>query len=92
MRLTAGAGAAQHTPSLSGPDCMERRPFGSVPREVAVIGQGTWYIVDAHRPTAVAALRRGRFNGGGLRPAIGAIETYNLAPYYVRFGASAQIG
>jgi diketogulonate reductase-like aldo/keto reductase len=24
-----------------------------------VIGQGTWYIDDAHRPTAVAALRRG---------------------------------
>ena len=38
---------------------MERLPFGPVPREVAVIGQGTWYIDDAHRPTAVAALRRG---------------------------------
>jgi len=38
---------------------MERRPFGPVPREVAVIGQGTWYIDEAHRPTAVAALRRG---------------------------------
>ena len=38
---------------------MERRPFGSVQREVPVIGQGTWYIDDAHRPTAVAALRRG---------------------------------
>ncbi|HYI39196.1 MAG TPA: aldo/keto reductase [Allosphingosinicella sp.] len=38
---------------------MERRPFGPVPREVAVIGQGTWYIDDAHRPTAMAALRRG---------------------------------
>ncbi|MGH1587316.1 aldo/keto reductase [Methylobacterium phyllosphaerae] len=38
---------------------MERRPFGPVPREVAVIGQGTWYIDDAHRPTAVRALRRG---------------------------------
>lgn len=38
---------------------MERRPFGPVPREVAVIGQGTWYIDDAYRPTAVAALRRG---------------------------------
>jgi diketogulonate reductase-like aldo/keto reductase len=38
---------------------MERRPFGPVPREAAVIGQGTWYIDDAHRPTAVAALRRG---------------------------------
>ncbi|PSJ43658.1 oxidoreductase [Sphingomonas deserti] len=38
---------------------MERRPFGPVPRDVSVIGQGTWYIDDAHRPTAVAALRRG---------------------------------
>ncbi|TXM95325.1 aldo/keto reductase [Methylobacterium sp. WL116] len=38
---------------------MERRPFGPVPREIAVIGQGTWYIDDAHRPTAVATLRRG---------------------------------
>ena len=38
---------------------MNRRPFGPVPCEVAVVGQGTWYIDDAHRPTAVAALRRG---------------------------------
>ncbi|CAA2160907.1 aldo/keto reductase [Methylobacterium brachiatum] len=38
---------------------MERRPFGPLPREVAVIGQGTWFIDDADRPTAVAALRRG---------------------------------
>jgi len=38
---------------------MERRPFGPSPREVAVIGQGTWYIDAAHRPTAIAALRRG---------------------------------
>jgi diketogulonate reductase-like aldo/keto reductase len=38
---------------------MDRRPFGPVAREVPVIGQGTWYIDDAHRPTAVAALRRG---------------------------------
>lgn len=38
---------------------MERRPFGPVPRDVPVIGQGTWYIDDAHRPTAVAALRNG---------------------------------
>lgn len=37
----------------------ERRPFGTVQRDLAVIGQGTWYIDDAHRPTAVAALRRG---------------------------------
>lgn len=38
---------------------MEQRPFGPVEREVALIGQGTWYIDDAHRPTAVAALQRG---------------------------------
>ncbi|THD34553.1 MAG: aldo/keto reductase [Sphingomonas sp.] len=38
---------------------MERRPFGIVSRPVPVIGQGTWYIDDGHRPTAVAALRRG---------------------------------
>jgi len=42
---------------------MERRPFGLVPREVPVIGQGTWYIDAAHRPTAVAALRRGLDDG-----------------------------
>ena len=37
----------------------EQRPFGPTGRQVPVIGQGTWYIDDAHRPTAVAALRRG---------------------------------
>jgi diketogulonate reductase-like aldo/keto reductase len=38
---------------------MERRPFGSTKREVAVIGQGTWYIEQADARTAIAALRRG---------------------------------
>jgi len=38
---------------------MARRPFGPAADPVPVIGQGTWYIDDAHRPTAVAALRRG---------------------------------
>ena len=38
---------------------MEQRQFGPVPHKISVIGQGTWYIDDAHRPTAVAALRRG---------------------------------
>jgi diketogulonate reductase-like aldo/keto reductase len=38
---------------------MGQRPFGALVREVPVIGQGTWYIDDAHRPSAVAALRRG---------------------------------
>jgi diketogulonate reductase-like aldo/keto reductase len=53
------AGVSQHAPSLPGREGKERRPFGLVPQDVAVIGQGTWYIDDAHRPTAVAALRRG---------------------------------
>lgn len=51
--------AAQQGPSPPGPEIMERRPFGLVPHEVAVIGQGTWYIDDADRPSALATLRRG---------------------------------
>ena len=38
---------------------MERRPFGSTKREVAVIGQGTWYIDRADSASAIAALRQG---------------------------------
>lgn len=38
---------------------MERRPFGSTKREVAVIGQGTWYGESDNRASAVAALRKG---------------------------------
>jgi diketogulonate reductase-like aldo/keto reductase len=38
---------------------MRQHPFGSSGSQVPVIGQGTWYIDQAHRPTAVAALRRG---------------------------------
>ena len=41
------------------PPGMQRRPFGPSQTQVSVIGQGTWYIDDAHRPTAIAALRRG---------------------------------
>lgn len=53
------ADATPPPPAAPGSQGVERRPFGSWPREVAVIGQGTWYIDDAHRPTAVAALRHG---------------------------------
>ena len=35
------------------------RPFGSTKRDVAVIGQGTWYIEHGDAATAIAALRRG---------------------------------
>jgi diketogulonate reductase-like aldo/keto reductase len=38
---------------------MEHRPFGPTEREVAVIGQGTWYLDSGHRGSAIAALRRG---------------------------------
>jgi diketogulonate reductase-like aldo/keto reductase len=38
---------------------MERRRFGSTKREVSAIGQGTWYIDEADRATAIAALRLG---------------------------------
>jgi diketogulonate reductase-like aldo/keto reductase len=36
-----------------------RRPFGSTKRDVALIGQGTWYIEQADSRTAIGALRRG---------------------------------
>jgi len=38
---------------------MRLRKFGSVGRDVTVIGQGTWNIETARRPDAVNALRRG---------------------------------
>jgi diketogulonate reductase-like aldo/keto reductase len=38
---------------------MKYRRFGPTARDVAVIGQGTWYIEHADRRAAVAALRRG---------------------------------
>ena len=38
---------------------MRHRRFGTSARDVAVIGQGTWYIEHADRRAAVAALRRG---------------------------------
>jgi diketogulonate reductase-like aldo/keto reductase len=44
---------------------MERRHFGPVRREVAVAGQGTWYIESAQRASAIAALRRGLDLGMG---------------------------
>lgn len=38
---------------------MERRPFGPTKRQVAVIGQGTWWMERDDRDSAIAALRRG---------------------------------
>jgi diketogulonate reductase-like aldo/keto reductase len=42
---------------------MEQRRFGSTKREVAVIGQGTWYIDNGDRASAIAALRQGLDRG-----------------------------
>ena len=38
---------------------MEQHRFGSTQREVAAIGQGTWYIDNGDRASAIAALRQG---------------------------------
>ena len=38
---------------------MQRRLFGQTGREVAVVGQGTWYGKDDKRERAIAALRKG---------------------------------
>jgi Aldo/keto reductase family len=38
---------------------MRNRPFGSTKREVAIIGQGTWYLEQGNAETGIAALRRG---------------------------------
>ena len=38
---------------------MEKRQFGPTQREVAVVGQGTWYIESKNRASAIAALRQG---------------------------------
>ena len=38
---------------------MQTRQFGSTEREVAVIGQGTWFIEEGEPSATIAALRRG---------------------------------
>jgi diketogulonate reductase-like aldo/keto reductase len=38
---------------------MKQRPFGWTGRQVSVIGEGTWYLEQADRRSAVAAVRRG---------------------------------
>lgn len=42
---------------------MRRRRFGHVQRDVAIVGQGSWYIDEGDRGLAVAALRRGLDEG-----------------------------
>ena len=38
---------------------MEHRPFGSTGRKVSLVGQGTWFIEDRDRSSAIAALQQG---------------------------------
>src|SRR5215471_6820414 len=38
---------------------VQKRQFGSIHREVGVIGQGTWFIEQGEPSVTVAALRRG---------------------------------
>ena len=42
---------------------MEQRYFGSTQRQVAVIGQGTWYDENEDPASAIAALRLGLDRG-----------------------------
>jgi diketogulonate reductase-like aldo/keto reductase len=42
---------------------MQKRRFGSTRRNVAIIGQGTWFIDEAERDEAIAALRLGLILG-----------------------------
>lgn len=45
--------------NAGGETAMEQRRFGSTGREVAVIGQGTWYDGTEDQATLIAALRKG---------------------------------
>lgn len=42
---------------------MKAQPFGSTQRQVSIVGQGTWYIDDAQRANALAALQQGLDSG-----------------------------
>lgn len=60
---------------------MRYHRFGNTGRQVAVIGQGTWYIEEADRAEAIAALRR------GLDLGMNHIDTAEL----YGFGAAEQV-
>src|SRR6478609_7632596 len=38
---------------------LEQHRFGSVKREVAAVGQGTWYLENGKRASALEAIRQG---------------------------------
>jgi diketogulonate reductase-like aldo/keto reductase len=62
---------------------MELRRFGPIEREVAVIGQGTWYSQGDDRASAIAALRH------GLDLGMNHIDT---AEMYLSGGAEEMVG
>src|SRR5665213_1015989 len=47
------------TRAAAGKEGMEKHRFGPAAAGVATVGQGTWYIEQAQRAGAIAALRRG---------------------------------
>jgi diketogulonate reductase-like aldo/keto reductase len=57
VRPSTREGVANGVNSME--ESMERRWFGLTNREVAVIGQGTWYLQSGDRASAIAAVRRG---------------------------------
>jgi diketogulonate reductase-like aldo/keto reductase len=58
-RREAPACAIHTVLRASGESNMQPRLFGPTNRPVALIGQGTWYLDEATRSTAIGALRRG---------------------------------
>ncbi|MGY3505193.1 aldo/keto reductase [Bradyrhizobium sp. USDA 4471] len=48
-----------HNARRSARTSVKKRRFGPLQREVSIIGQGTWYIEEGDRGSAIAALRRG---------------------------------
>jgi hypothetical protein len=46
-------------PTRSARTSVKKRRFGPLPREISTIGQGTWYIDQEDRASAIATLRRG---------------------------------
>ena len=51
--------ASARSPQRGATPAMERRRFGPTGRDVAVIGQGTWYLDSGNRTSAITAIRCG---------------------------------
>ena len=58
---------------------MERRLFGPTNREVAVVGEGTWYLESGDRASAIAALERARLIEPTVEGLLDLALAYHLA-------------